>query len=161
MSFPGGRGVGDRQLINTKITSKRGLDQAQARASYTPLFWGHSRSIPQGMILDVQPLVKSLFCPIRPSPKGLYPLKLDITFWGGLGGGGKSFRSEGSKQWGSAVLTYNCSFNGNTADAQLSVVGSNPAGRLLAAAAAAPYSTGVRTAVQKVCGQLHYHSATA
>ena len=47
---------------------ERLLDQAQARASYTPLFWGHSRSIPQGMILDVQPLVKSLFCPIRPSP---------------------------------------------------------------------------------------------
>ena len=29
---------------------ERGLDQAQARASYTPLFKGHSRSIPQGMI---------------------------------------------------------------------------------------------------------------
>ena len=47
---------------------ERLLDQAQARASYTPLFWGHSRSIPQGMILDVQPLVKSLFCPITASP---------------------------------------------------------------------------------------------
>ena len=42
---------------------ERLLDQAQGRASYTPLFGGHSRSIPQGMILDVQPLVKSLFCP--------------------------------------------------------------------------------------------------
>ena len=51
---------------------ERLLDQAQARASYTPLFWGHSRSIPQGMILDVQPLVKSLFCPIRPSPNGFF-----------------------------------------------------------------------------------------
>ena len=28
-----------------------------------PPFWGHSRSIPQGMILDVQRLLKSLFCP--------------------------------------------------------------------------------------------------
>ena len=51
---------------------ERLLDQAQARASYTPLFWGHSRSIPQGMILDVQPLVKSLFCPIRASPNGFF-----------------------------------------------------------------------------------------
>ena len=49
---------------------ERLLDQAQARASYAPLFWGHSRSIPQGMILDVQTLVKSLSCPIRPSPNG-------------------------------------------------------------------------------------------
>ena len=49
---------------------ERLLDQAQA--SYTPLFWGHSRSIPQGMILDVQPPVKSLFCPIRPSPNGFF-----------------------------------------------------------------------------------------
>ena len=37
-----------------------------------PPFWGHSRSIPQGMILDVQPLVKSLFCPIRASPNGFF-----------------------------------------------------------------------------------------
>ena len=51
---------------------ERLLDQAQARASYTPLFWGHSRSIPQGMVLDVQPLVKSLFCPIRASPNGFF-----------------------------------------------------------------------------------------
>ena len=51
---------------------ERLLDQAQARAAYTPLFWGHSRSIPQGIILDVQPLVKSLFCPIRPSPNGFF-----------------------------------------------------------------------------------------
>ena len=35
-----------------------------------PLFGGYSRSILQGMILDVQPLVKSLFCPIKPSPNG-------------------------------------------------------------------------------------------
>ena len=30
-----------------------------------PLFEGHSRSIPQGMIFNVQPLVQLLFCPIR------------------------------------------------------------------------------------------------
>ena len=53
---------------------ERFLDQAQARASYTPLFGGHSRSIPQGMILDVQPLVKSLFYPIRQSPNGFFLL---------------------------------------------------------------------------------------
>ena len=82
---------------------ERLLDQAQARASYTPLYWGHSRSIPQGMIFDVQPLVKSLFCPIRPSPMDfliLRPLspKTGYHFFeggvGGVGGWGgvKSFR---------------------------------------------------------------------
>ena len=58
---------------------ERLLDQAQARAAYTPLFWGHSRSIPQGMILDVQPLVKSLFCPIRPSPNGFFDSEASIA----------------------------------------------------------------------------------
>ena len=57
---------------------ERLLDQAQARASYTPLFWGHSRSIPQGMILDVQPFVKSLFCPIRPSPNGFFDSEASV-----------------------------------------------------------------------------------
>ena len=57
---------------------ERLLDQAQARASYSPLFGGHSRSIPQGMILDVQPLVKSLFCPIRQSPNGFFDSEASI-----------------------------------------------------------------------------------
>ena len=57
---------------------ERLLGQAQARAAYTPLFWGHSRSIPQGMIFDVQPLVKSLFCPIRPSPNGFFDFEASI-----------------------------------------------------------------------------------
>ena len=35
---------------------ERLLDQVQARVSYTSLFWGHSRSIPQGMILMSNPL---------------------------------------------------------------------------------------------------------
>ena len=44
-----------------------------SRASYTPLFGGRSHRIPQGMmILDVQPLVKSLFCPIKQSPNGVF-----------------------------------------------------------------------------------------
>ena len=78
----GGRGFWTQNLVYQKWPDQifpivnhleeRLLDQAQARASYTPLFWGHSRSIPQGMILDVQPLVKSLFCPIRASPNGFF-----------------------------------------------------------------------------------------
>ena len=64
-----------------------------------PLFLGHSRSIPQGMIFDVQPLVKSLFCPIRPTPNGvliLRPLspKTGYHFFergGGGEGGGQKF----------------------------------------------------------------------
>ena len=72
---------------------ERLLDQAHARASYTPPFWGHSRSIPQGMIFDVQPLVKSLFCPIRPPPMDfliLRPLspKTGQHFFEGVGWGG-------------------------------------------------------------------------
>ena len=66
--------------------------QAQARVSYTPLLGGHSRSIPQGMIFDVQPLVKALFGRIIQFPaafflfQDLYLVKLDITFGGGGGG---------------------------------------------------------------------------
>ena len=71
LSFPGG-GWGTVTWSTQNHLEERLLDQAQARAAYTPLFWGHSRSIPQGMILDLQPLVKSLFCPIRPSPNGFF-----------------------------------------------------------------------------------------
>ena len=47
VSYDRGRGVQNH-------LEERLLDQAQA--SYTPLLGGHSRSIPQGMIFDVQPL---------------------------------------------------------------------------------------------------------
>ena len=69
--------------------------QAQARVSYTPFLGGHSRSIPQGMIFDVQPLVKALFGRIIQFPAAfflfqhLYLVKLDITFGGGGGGASK------------------------------------------------------------------------
>ena len=66
------------QLKNRNHLEERLLDLAQARASYTPLFWGHSRSIPEGMIFDVQPLVKSLFCPVRPSPNGFFDSEASI-----------------------------------------------------------------------------------
>ena len=81
-----------------KITLKRGCQIKRKRGCHTPpTFWGHSRSIPQGMILDVQPLVKSLFCPTKSYPHGFFdfeasiPLKLHTQFWGwgvvGRGGG--------------------------------------------------------------------------
>ena len=65
------------------------------------------------------------FLILRPlSPKTGYHF-----FEGGAGGGGvKSFRS-GSKQWGSLPLSHNRRLNGNAADANLLVGGSNP-GRL-------------------------------
>ena len=77
---------------------ERLLDQAQAQTPYIPLLGGHLRSIPQGMILDVQPLVESLFCPTKQSPNGFFdfeasiPMKLDALFlgWGVFGGGGGS-----------------------------------------------------------------------
>ena len=43
-----------------------------------------------------------------------------------VGGGVKSFRSEGSKQWGSLLLTHNPRSNGNAADTRFLVGGSNP-----------------------------------
>ena len=58
---------------------ERLLDQAQAHALYTPpLFEGRSRSIPQGMILDVQPLVKSLFCRMQQPPYGFFDFGASI-----------------------------------------------------------------------------------
>ena len=51
---------------------------AGAGVVYPPFFRGHSRSIPQGMILAVQPLVKSLFCPIRPFPNGFFDSEASI-----------------------------------------------------------------------------------
>ena len=44
-----------------------------------PPFLGVISSIPQGMIFDVQPLVKSLFCPIRPSPNGSFDSEASIS----------------------------------------------------------------------------------
>ena len=44
------------QDVPTKLEihlEERLLDQAQARASYTPLFSGRARSIPQGMVSNV------------------------------------------------------------------------------------------------------------
>ena len=46
-----------------------------------------------------------------------------------MGGGVKSFSSEGFKQWGSTLLTHNCWSNGNTTNKKILVGGSNP-GRL-------------------------------
>ena len=47
-------------------------------------------------------------------------------FGGGWGGGVKSFRSTGFKQWGSPALPHHRRLNGNAADAQFAVGGSNP-----------------------------------
>ena len=78
----------DLAFLHTSLGNhleERLLDQAQVRTPYTPFFGGHSRSIPQGMILDVQPLVKSLFCPIKQSPNGFFYFE---ALFGHLGGGG-------------------------------------------------------------------------
>ena len=54
-------------------------DHGGGRPTKGPPFGGHSRSIPQGMIFDVQPLVKSLFCPIRQSPNGFFDFEASIS----------------------------------------------------------------------------------
>ena len=66
-----------------------------------PSFLGRLRNIPQRMLLDVQPLVKSLFCATKQSPNGFFdfeasiPLKLDFLLGGevcgGVGVGGGEF----------------------------------------------------------------------
>ena len=74
-----------QQLKNGNHLEERLLDQAQARTSYTPPFGGYTTyipfgglSIPKGMILDVQPLVKSSFCPIKRSPNGFLDSEASI-----------------------------------------------------------------------------------
>ena len=56
--------------------------------------------------------------------------KTGYHFFEGVGGGGwggaKSFRSEGSKQWGSLLLSSNRWSNGNAADASFLGGGSDP-----------------------------------
>ena len=91
-----------------------------------PLFWGHSRSIPQGMIFDVQPLVKSLFCPIRQSPNGFFdseasiPLNWILFFLRGGGGGGgvgsKVFDQKASSSGEADCCQNTPQLNGNAAD---------------------------------------------
>ena len=54
-----GSNPSDYKLLTPEVVRS----SAGADAIPPPLFLGgHPRSIPQGMILDVQPLVKSLFC---------------------------------------------------------------------------------------------------
>ena len=68
-------GLGFRSLALSFWKSPRRelLDQAQVRASYTPPpFFGVVRVAYPNMILDVQPLVKSFFCPIKRSPNGFF-----------------------------------------------------------------------------------------
>ena len=71
-----------------------------------PLFGGHSRSIPQGMIFDVQPLVKSLFCQKRQSPKTGYHF---------FGGGSKVFASKAPSRAEAHCCHINPWSNGNAA----------------------------------------------
>ena len=157
----GGGGEGTVTFSFPNHLEERLLDQAQARASCSPLFWGHSRSIPQGMILDVQPLVKSLFCPIRPSPNGfliLRPLsaKTGYQFFEGVGGWGwgQKFSLRRLQAVGRHIACNNRRSNGNAADALFSVGVSNP-GRLTAR------GVGGATFAPPVCRRLRFHSATA
>ena len=100
---------GRLSAISGNHLEERLLDQAQARASYTPLLGGHSHSIPQGMIFDVQPLVKSLFCPIRQSPIGFFDFEASIPEnWISLFRGGGA----GGVGWGSKVFTQKAPSSG-------------------------------------------------
>ena len=59
-------------------------------------FWGHSRTLPQGVELLVYPIVTSLFCSINTSPNEFlvqtppsHHLKPIFLLFGGLWGGQK------------------------------------------------------------------------
>ena len=56
-----------------------------------------------------------------------------------MGGGVKTFRSEGSKQWGSRLRSYHCRSSGSAVDVEFLVSDSNPGFEGLLAAAEAPY----------------------
>ena len=76
------------------------------------------------------------FLILRPlSPKTRYHFFEGVGVGVGGGAGVKSFRSEGSKQWGSLVLSHNHRSNGNTADAKFFRI---LVGRLLAAGCQPP-----------------------
>ena len=76
--------------------AERLLDQAEARASYTTLFGGRSRSIPQGMFFECPTLCNIIILPNKTILRLIFlilrplSLKLDITFWGTGGWGGVS-----------------------------------------------------------------------
>ena len=102
------------------------------------------------MILDVQPFVKSLFCPIRQSLNGFFDSEAG-------GGGVKSFRSEGSKQWGDISQSHNRRSNGTG-------LGCRFLGRRFeswSVDAAGGAAAVLATADPKVYGRLHHQSATA
>ena len=63
----GGVGIGD-------ITSKRGCQIKRRRGQHTPPLCGshYLRSIPQGMILDVQPLIKIIILPDKTIPQWIF-----------------------------------------------------------------------------------------
>ena len=58
-------GLGSSKMEFSEITSKRVVRSSAGAYAIYPPFWGsfggHSRTIPQGMVPDVQPLVKSSF----------------------------------------------------------------------------------------------------
>ena len=69
----------EKRPLGRKSPRREGVrSSAGAGVIYPPFFGGHSRSIPQSVILDVQPLVKSLFCPIRASPNGFFDSEASI-----------------------------------------------------------------------------------
>ena len=138
-----------------------------------PLFWGHLRSVSQGMMFGVQPFVKSLFCPIRQSPNGFFDSKASIpqkhvTFltgggggWAG-GGGSKVFAQKVANSAEADWWYIKPRLNGNAADRR----GLGPRFdswlvnyRRRGCRRVRP--TRVRTAEQKVRRRLHYHLATA
>ena len=89
------------------------------------------------------------------------PLKTGYHFLGGGGGGVKSFRSKGCKQWESLAPSHGRRSNGNAADAKFSVGGSNPGPLTFGGSGGVKFSRLGFEPPTKGTPVGHYHSATA
>ena len=68
---PGGGGSKSKNHLAEVVRSKPRRPVCRGKRHIPPHFrdfWAYSRTLPQGVELLVQPLVKSLFCPINASP---------------------------------------------------------------------------------------------
>ena len=65
-------------IFSAKSPRREVVRSSAGAGVVSPLFGGHLRSIPQRVVSDVQPLVKSFFCPIRRSSDGFFDSEASI-----------------------------------------------------------------------------------
>ena len=127
-----------KHQVPKKSPRREVVRSSAAAGAYTPPFWGSFRSIPQGMIFDVQPRLKSLLCAIRQYPNVFFDSEAlsPETRYHFFEGGGKKVCAQ-------------------------KVLGTDPAEVTRGLAPPGGWPTGNRTADLQGCGGLHYHSTIA